>query len=43
MEESNVNLGNELTDLVLAQTAYQANTKVVSTTASVLQSLVQMA
>ncbi|WP_298337732.1 flagellar hook-basal body complex protein [Ferrimicrobium sp.] len=43
VEESNVNLGNELTDLVLAQTAYQANTKVVSTTASVLQSLVQMA
>jgi flagellar hook protein FlgE len=43
VEESNVNLGNELTDLVLAQTAYQANTKVVSTTAQVLQALVQMA
>ncbi|MEX6428863.1 flagellar hook protein FlgE [Ferrimicrobium acidiphilum] len=43
VEESNVNLGNELTNLVLAQTAYQANTKVVSTTASVLQALVQMA
>jgi flagellar hook protein FlgE len=41
VEGSNVNLGNELTNLVLAQTDYQANTKVVSTTASVLQSLVQ--
>jgi flagellar hook protein FlgE len=41
VEGSNVNLGNELTNLVLAQTDYQANTKVVSTTASVLQALVQ--
>jgi flagellar hook protein FlgE len=43
VEESNVNLGQELTNLVVAQTGYQANTKVVSTTASVLQALVQMA
>ncbi|WP_276939962.1 flagellar hook protein FlgE [Ferrimicrobium acidiphilum] len=41
VEGSNVNFGNELTNLVLAQTDYQANTKVVSTTASVLQALVQ--
>jgi len=41
VEGSNVNLGNELTNLVLAQTDYQANTKVVSTTAAVLQALVQ--
>jgi flagellar hook protein FlgE len=43
LEESNVSIGKELTDLIVAQTAYQANTKVVSTTATVLQSLVQMA
>ncbi|MGA7835173.1 MAG: flagellar hook protein FlgE [Acidimicrobiales bacterium] len=39
---SNVDLATELTDLIETQTAYQANTKVVDTTSSVLQSLVQM-
>ncbi len=43
VETSNVNLGTQLTDLIVAQTAYQANTKVVSTTSTVLQALVQMA
>ncbi|MHB8189189.1 MAG: flagellar hook protein FlgE [Ferrimicrobium sp.] len=43
VETSNVNLGTQLTDLIVAQTGYQANTKVVSTTATVLQALVQMA
>lgn len=43
VETSNVDLGTQLTDLIVAQTAYQANTKVVSTTSMVLQSLVQMA
>jgi flagellar hook protein FlgE len=42
VETSNVNLGTELTNLIVAQTAYQANTKVVSTTSTVLQALVQM-
>lgn len=42
LEQSNVNLAGQLTDLVTAQTAYQANTKVVGTTAQVLQSLVNM-
>lgn len=42
VEGSNVNLAQQLTDLVDAQTNYQANTKVVSTTATVLQSLIQM-
>ncbi|MDA8061021.1 MAG: flagellar hook protein FlgE [Actinomycetota bacterium] len=42
LEQSNVNLAGELTDLVSAQTAYQADTKVVSTTDQVLQSLVNM-
>lgn len=40
LEQSNVNLGNQLTSLIEAQTAYQADTKVVSTTQTVLQSLV---
>ncbi len=43
VETSNVNLGDQLTQLIVAQNAYQANTKVVSTSSTVLQSLVQMA
>ena len=43
VEGSNVNLGDQLTELIIAQNAYQANTKVVSTSSTVLQSLVQMA
>ncbi len=39
---SNVDLATELTNLIQAQTAYQANTKVVTTTDTVLQSLMQM-
>ncbi len=42
VEGSNVDLATELTDLIEAQTAYQANTKVVDTTSAALQSLVQM-
>lgn len=43
LEGSNVDLATQLTDLIVAQEAYQANTKVVSTTASNLQALTQMA
>jgi flagellar hook protein FlgE len=43
LEASNVNLATQLTDLVVAQEAYQANTKVVNTDSTVTQSLVQMA
>ena len=43
LEGSNVDLATQLTDLIVAQEAYQANTKVVSTTATNLQALVQMA
>ncbi len=39
---SNVDLATQLTDLIEAQTAYQANTKVITTTDTVLQSLMQM-
>jgi flagellar hook protein FlgE len=42
VETSNVDLGKELTNLIIAQSAYQANTKVVSTSDQVLQSLVNM-
>jgi flagellar hook protein FlgE len=42
LEQSNVNLASQLTDLVTAQTAYQADTKVVASTATVLQALVSM-
>jgi flagellar hook protein FlgE len=42
VEGSNVDLATELTDLIEAQTAYQANTKVVDTSSTVLQSLVEM-
>jgi flagellar hook protein FlgE len=42
LEGSNVDLATELTDMIEAQEAYQADTKVVSTTSTALQSLVQM-
>lgn len=42
LEGSNVDLASELTKLIEAQTAYQANTKVVTTTATAAQSLMQM-
>ena len=43
LEGSNVDLATQLTDMIQAQEAYQADTKVVSTTQATLQSLVQMA
>ncbi|HXQ58557.1 MAG TPA: flagellar hook-basal body complex protein [Acidimicrobiales bacterium] len=42
LESSNVDLATELTDMIQAQEAYQADTKVVSTTSTALQALVQM-
>jgi flagellar hook protein FlgE len=42
LEGSNVDLATELTNMIEAQEAYQADTKVVSTTSTALQSLVQM-
>jgi flagellar hook protein FlgE len=42
VDGSNVDLATELTDLIEAQTAYQANTKVVSTESAALESLVEM-
>ncbi|HEY3942698.1 MAG TPA: flagellar hook protein FlgE [Acidimicrobiales bacterium] len=39
LEQSNVDLGNELTNLITAQEAYEANTKVISTTQQSIASL----
>lgn len=39
LEQSNVNLGTELTNLINAQESYDANTKVLTTTQQVIQSL----
>lgn len=42
LEESNVDLGTQLTDLITAQEAYEANTKAISTSATVIQALEQI-
>jgi flagellar hook protein FlgE len=42
LETSNVDLSNQLTNLIVAQEAYQANTKVITTTSTVLQALMSM-
>lgn len=42
LEQSNVNLGNELTELITAQEAYTANTKVLTTTDQVVQALLNV-
>ncbi|HVB06575.1 MAG TPA: flagellar hook-basal body complex protein [Acidimicrobiales bacterium] len=39
LEQSNVNLGTELTNLINAQESYDANTKVLTTSQQVIQSL----
>ncbi len=42
VEGSNVDLASQLTKLIEAQTAYQADTKVITTTATAMQSLMAM-
>lgn len=42
LEASNVDLSTQLTDLIVAQESYQANTKVISTTDMAMQSLMQV-
>ncbi len=42
LEGSNVDLSTQLTDLIVAQEAYQANTKVITTTDTTIQSLMQV-
>jgi len=43
LEQSNVNLTNELVDLIKAQSNYQANAKTISTQATIMQTIIQMA
>jgi flagellar hook protein FlgE len=42
LESSNVELADQLTDMIVAQRAYQANTKVISTADSMLEQLNQI-
>ena len=42
LESSNVDLSSQLTDMVIAQRAYQSNTKTITTTDEMLQTLTQM-
>jgi flagellar hook protein FlgE len=39
LEQSNVELSEQLTDLIVAQRAYQANTRVISTSDELLEQL----
>jgi flagellar hook protein FlgE len=42
LEESNVNLTNELVNLITAQSNYQANAKTISTQSTIMQTIIQM-
>jgi flagellar hook protein FlgE len=42
LEQSNVDLAEQLTDMIVAQRAYQANTRVISTTDQLLDALNQL-
>ncbi|OIN47192.1 flagellar hook protein FlgE [Pseudomonas azotoformans] len=42
LENSNVNLTNELVDLIKAQSNYQANAKTISTESTIMKTLIQM-
>ncbi len=42
LEQSNVDLGSEFTDLIVTQRGFQANTKVVTTVDELLQDLINM-
>jgi len=43
LEQSNVNLTNELVDLIKGQSNYQANAKTISTESTIMQTIIQMA
>lgn len=42
LEQSNVDIGNEFTDLIITQRGFQANTRVVTTVDEMLQDLINM-
>jgi flagellar hook protein FlgE len=42
LEQSNVDLASEFTDLIVAQRSFQANSRVISTISQTLQDLLQI-
>ncbi|MBL8067309.1 MAG: flagellar hook protein FlgE [Armatimonadetes bacterium] len=42
LEQSNIDIGNEFTDLIITQRGFQANTRVVTTVDEMLQDLINM-
>ena len=42
LEESNVDLATEFSEMIVAQSGYEANSKVITTTDEILQSLINM-
>ncbi len=42
LEESNVDLGTEFTNMIIAERAYQANTRIISTSDTMLQTLLNI-
>lgn len=42
LEQSNVDIGNEFTDLIITQRGFQANTRIVTTVDEMLQDLINM-
>jgi len=42
LEQSNIDIGNEFTELIVTQRGFQANTKVVTTVDEMLQDLINM-
>ncbi|MCE9557579.1 MAG: flagellar hook-basal body complex protein [Armatimonadetes bacterium] len=42
LEQSNVDIGNEFTDLIITQRGFQANTKIVTTVDEMMQELINM-
>jgi flagellar hook protein FlgE len=43
LEESNVNMSNELVNMIIAQRTYQANAQTIKTQDQILQTLMNMA
>ncbi|MER3466547.1 MAG: hypothetical protein C4340_05360, partial [Armatimonadota bacterium] len=42
LEQSNVDIGNEFTELIVTQRGFQANTRIVTTVDEMLQDLMNM-
>jgi len=42
LEQSNVDVGNEFSDLIVTQRGFQANTKIVTTVDQLMQDLINM-